>query len=32
MTLLLLPAHPLLPADSEETEEEPAFTAPLDAQ
>jgi len=32
LTLLLLPAHQLLPADSEETEEEPAFTAPLEAQ
>jgi hypothetical protein len=31
MTLLLLPAHPLLPPDSEEAEEEPGFAAPLEA-
>ena len=30
MTLLLLPAHPMLP-DREEAEEEPAFAAPLEA-
>jgi hypothetical protein len=31
MTLLLLPAHPLLPADSQETDEEAALAAPLEA-
>jgi hypothetical protein len=31
MTFLLLPAHPLLPADSEEAEAEPALAARLEA-